>query len=73
METGKKSAIISRSIQEKKPKESTSADIRSLNISPGPDISASIQSPSRKTARHVLREAPELNLGPDALCGPGCI
>ncbi len=60
METGKKSAIISRSIQEKKPKESTSAGIRSLNISPGPDISASIQSSSRKTARHTLREALEL-------------
>ncbi|MEA2033956.1 MAG: AAA family ATPase [Euryarchaeota archaeon] len=60
METGKKSAIISRSIQDNKPKESTSADIRALKIIPGPDISAPIQSSSRKIARQALRETPEL-------------
>jgi len=49
METGEKPEIISRSIQEKKPEESTS-----------PDISSPIHRPSRKAARHALREALEL-------------
>ncbi|MEA2035383.1 MAG: hypothetical protein U9N40_07875, partial [Euryarchaeota archaeon] len=64
MEKRKKSAINSRSIQDNKPKESTkestSGDIRSPKISPGPNISSRVQSSSRKTARQVLREAPEL-------------
>ena len=49
METGEKPEIISRSIQDNKPEESTSAD-----------IAAPIQRSSGKTARQLLREAPEL-------------